>query len=247
MQVSNLLDAAACLSTARWRPYRDLAPSTDEAAAGRYAWNIALSESLYPSLHILEIALRNRTFAAGQTLYVTTRHNGVRCWLDSDPAVLLKNAQDEVTKSKRRLYATLRRKYGVRWRQWITPDGLIAELSFGFWTYLYTPAYAASPDTPGKLWPQLLPVVFPNLPPQTQRADVEARLKAARELRNRVFHYEPIWNDAGLASTHRGIVELCEWLSTPLHTALMAFDGFPHLNRPSIERYLRREVVRAIG
>jgi hypothetical protein len=247
MQVHNLLDAAACISHARWRPYRDPAPSTDEAAAGRYAWNVALSEALYPSLHVLEIALRNRTFVAGQTLYVTNRHKGVRCWLDADPAVLFKNAQDEVAKSKARLFAMLRRKHGVRWRQWISPDGLIAELSFGFWTYLYTSPYAASSVAPGKLWPQLLPVVFPNLPPHTRRADVEIRLKAARELRNRVFHYEPIWNDAKLTSTHRGIVELCEWLSTPLHNTLLVFDGFADVNQPRVERYLRRRAMRAIG
>jgi hypothetical protein len=129
-------------------------------------------------LHVLEIALRNRTFDAGQTLYVTTRHNGVRCWLDADPAVLL-------------------------------------------------------------------PVVFPSLPPKTQRGDVEVRLNAARELRNRVFHYEPIWNDAKLVSTHRGIVEVCEWLSTPLDNALLVFDGFADVNQSSVERYLRRAVIGA--
>ncbi len=168
------------LSRERWRPFRKTQSAgrevDDTVAAGRYAWNVALCQALYPSLHLLEVALRNHMFAAGHAHFGPVNHNGVPCWLDARPAILKSRAVDEVNTAKLKLFAGLRRKYEGAWRSRITAGGLVAELSFGFWTYLIRSEYAASAVTPGILWPHLLRVAFPNLPKRIRRGDVQTRL-----------------------------------------------------------------------
>src|SRR5689334_21061592 len=62
----------------------------DEEALARYLWNIALCEALYPSLHFLEIALRNAVFEAAAATYPlasTAGAGGADCWLEH-PGIL---------------------------------------------------------------------------------------------------------------------------------------------------------------
>lgn len=67
-----------------------------------------------------------------------------------------------------------------------TPDKVIAELTFGFWSTLFNTAYQAA------LW-QPLRKAFPHCPKVArQRATTSPVGNRLRDLRNRAFHYEPI-------------------------------------------------------
>lgn len=61
MQANFAQQLTQALSTERLDAYRGRLPppTSNLQLLGRYAWNMALSESLYPSLQMLEIALRN--------------------------------------------------------------------------------------------------------------------------------------------------------------------------------------------
>ncbi len=75
---------------------------------------------------------------------------------------------------------------------------VIAKLNFGFWINLLTKKYYSGDNQ--LLWPNLLPHVFPNLPDEIKQTSGREQLKElhkkfdhVRELRNRLFHHEPIW------------------------------------------------------
>lgn len=77
-------------------------------------------------------------------------------------------------------------------------NDIISGLAFGFWTNLLSEQYYD--DSKELLWPNLIPTVFPNLPPQItnlpqseQLELIENKANFFRDLRNRMFHHEPIW------------------------------------------------------
>lgn len=128
----------------------------------------------------------------------------------------------------------------------LTPGRLVAEMSFGFWTYLFDSDYGyVSPKTPG-LWPRLLNDVFPNLPdPQTvprRRRDFAVRLAAIVRLRNRAFHHEPLWKDSDLDQKHAMVVETISWMNPAVARALQELDRFGWVWQESTVRYLRRTI-----
>ncbi len=232
------------LSAERWQAYRRLATDDDYVTGGRYAWNLALSEALYPALHTLEIALRNAIFDAVAGAYPVTRYVEINCWLDAVPSLLLPQDRARVHTAKRTLRRALHRKFATKAlvKAHMTPGRLVAELSIGFWTYLFGPGYAAARTRPGRLWPQLLETVLPGLPPGTQRAEIARRLNGVRELRNRVFHHETIWNRTNLLAEYDGIMELNGWLCPEVTRTVAALDRFRAVHADGISRFLRRRV-----
>lgn len=70
------------------------------------------------------------------------------------------------------------------------PSDLVAALHFGFWTSLFTHRYKIA------LFRKIVKSVFPDLhSSQRTRNFIMARLDRIRNIRNRIFHYEPIWHD----------------------------------------------------
>jgi hypothetical protein len=74
------------VSAQRIGSYRRGTASDDEEVLARYLWNIALCEALYPSLHFLEIGLRNVVFEAAAATYPAVG-TGASCWLEH-PGIL---------------------------------------------------------------------------------------------------------------------------------------------------------------
>ena len=177
--------------------------STD--AVARYLWNGALCIAFHPSLHALEVALRNRLFRASQAGVDTTgRTVGTfRCWLDVKPTFLFDHEQESVDKARSRISPNPR---------WHTHGRLIAKLGFGFWTALCRAPYEHSRSDGPKLWPRLLPAVFPEMPRQYRsRANVQQRLDDIREFRNRIAHHEPIW-DRNLMVRYAEVLDTLSWM-----------------------------------
>src|SRR5215218_9061396 len=94
----------------------------DEQVLARYLWNTALCEALYPSLHFLEVALRNVVFEAAAATYPA--HHGAGCWLED--ARVLHDAEARTVRAARQRLS--------RRGKPCEAGRLVAELSFGFWT-----------------------------------------------------------------------------------------------------------------
>lgn len=181
---------------------------TDLDLLERYFWNMALSEALYPSLHALEVALRNNIHDGATQLY------GTLDWLTLQPPILVVSEQDKVT--------AVLGKLGGSPGTPITAGKIVAELTFGFWTSLLDKRYQH------RLWPLLLRDVFPNMPRRLRtRHTASVRMSEIRRLRNRVFHHEPIWHWQNLRKQHEDLVEAIGWLDRAMIDTITLFDRFP--------------------
>jgi hypothetical protein len=91
--MSNSAQAANCgrlfkaLTNDRLEKYLARAPNRVDCL-GLYAWNIALCEAFYPSLHTVEVVLRNSIDAAIAAAYPVARVAKVTSWLDAVPSHL---------------------------------------------------------------------------------------------------------------------------------------------------------------
>ncbi|MWV63177.1 hypothetical protein DCO58_00245 [Helicobacter saguini] len=142
-----------------------------------YNENLQVSKSCYIPLALLEVSLRNSIDM------VFSKHfnkNG-KDWL-FDEIDFLDNIQ--IMRIKKAKEKILSRK------EILTKDKLIAELTFGFWTSLFSESYKQIMRF------SLIKEIFPNLPPKTtiliNRKIIWTRLNHIRLFRNRIFHYENI-------------------------------------------------------
>jgi hypothetical protein len=181
----------------------------------RYSWNSYLGASLYPTLLHIEVAFRNRLHDAVASRYPIGPWQDVDCWLGRVPPILAPSEFAQVQVATDRL-----RRTGKP----ITPGRVVAELTFGFWTNLLDVRY----EQRQVLWPPLLEKAFPHLPAvhRTRRV-VAKRFNMLRRLRNRVFHYEPIWHWRDLSNQHEMLLEAISWLSPELLRLASATDRFP--------------------
>ena len=216
-QENFLAGLANSISEDRLRPYRQGVDSEPRVYA-RYLWNTALCESLYPALNGLEIALRNSIHDAICQLV------GKEFWFED---ILVENGVEQFEEIKDRL--SERNKL-------LTPGQIVSDSNFGFWTHLFNKAY----ESKGILWPALLQSVFPYAPAKIRtRKEFSRRLNKFRELRNRVFHYEPIWYRQDLPTTHQQIVEVVGWISPEKQSLVQLIDRFPAVHSQGIEHYQR--------
>ncbi len=202
----------------------------DAATAwGRYLWNLALCEALYPPLQLVEIALRN---ALHHTLHA---HTGQAAWYDAPALLLAPKEQANLAAAREELRRAEKPE---------TPGGIVAELSFGFWTGLFEVRYEHPRHGLSLLWPALLRRVFPRLPKQidgrhgNQRHAVYGRLTRIRKLRNRVFHHERILHWTDLDHQHTTIIETIAWISPELHALSAAADRFRTVHTTGATPYI---------
>src|SRR5262245_9562727 len=161
------------LSKSRLDAYRFDAGDTPRMVLGRYRWNLALSKALYSDLHLLEVAFRNRLHDG------LTFHFHVEAWWDLPWSSL----------REREKVAAVRRRLRIGQAP-MEPDRIVAALDFGFWTSLLSACYDQI------IWNQrgLLQEAFPHMPRRWQnRLLLGKRMNPLRQLRNRVFHHDPIW------------------------------------------------------
>lgn len=202
----------AALSPDRLAPFR-LPGGDDLAMAATYLWNVAICRELYTSLGMLEVALRNSIYSTLAT------HFGRDDWYDR-PNLLQRRELVDVARAK---------GFVVEAKHLVIPPRVVASLTFGFWTSLLDGAYGNPIWTPPPTTISvLIPQVFPHASAHFQtRGRAHERINAVRKLRNRVFHFEPVWNRTDLVREHQEIVEAIGWVSPTLHAATVAFDRFP--------------------
>lgn len=171
---------------------------SDEDLLGCYAWCQAVASGLLPILGDFEVAFRN---ALHQAL---SKHYGQQAsydWMVLNGDTAHAPAHHSLNKQSRidinRMVGKIQGKKGQRYQ--VTPDDVVAALSFGFWEILVTNLdHRAHPEG---LQAAILSKVFPHAPDlATNSYDTEAfrirvtkLLARLRDARNRIGHHDAIW------------------------------------------------------
>jgi hypothetical protein len=205
-------------------PYRK--GRSDIDALALYVWNIDLSEAFYPILQNLEVGLRNKLNDALTISYGDS-------WWFEDPGIMVdRNARDRVEEAKNRLADN-----GTS----ITESGVVSELSFGFWSSLFSNQYEPV------IWRRagLLRNAFPYMSAFIRKRSVLAtRFNEIRRFRNRVFHHEPIWH-LDLSKEHANIMEALGWLDPCLQKVTATLDRFAAVNNEARQSEIREKLIYA--
>lgn len=215
------------ISSNRLSTYRTLPQTTSHhQLIAAYLWNTQLSETFYLLLQNLEVGLRNAIYEAFNAHF------------PSQPFFFLYETDKDKRYIKRREYHS----YGC-WKmiakvqsnlvgQGIAlSDGkIIAELNFGFWTTLLKEKHYRN-----KMWRSIFSTTFPYYPfshsIDNDVKTIAAKIDRIRIFRNRIFHYEPIFNHTDLFQMHADILEIIGWFSPDLQKLCMAFDEFDRVVR----------------
>lgn len=168
----------------------------------RHGRNIVVCEAFYPLLHLMEVVVRNRVHDAFSAHYGTTQWFRLP-WVHQYDLPLVDKAEAEL----------------ARRHKAVSPDNMVAELTFGFWCSMFNRRY--EPSHTNAPWPMLLKHVLPKAPRWARtRSRILERLEKARRIRNRVFHHEPIAHIPDLAAQHTELSELLGWFSPEAGTHL---------------------------
>ncbi|STX55496.1 hypothetical protein ACNVED_17065 (plasmid) [Legionella sp. D16C41] len=227
MQEQNeLLDELLIIfSKQRFEGYLTKSLNTTEALVN-YSWNIELCQGLYPFIQILEIALRNSLHQSITVLF--DRED----WFELD--FLGEWEKEQVKQAKKTLSKN---------KKPIEPGRVVAELSFGFWTALLDVRYEHSQI----LWPKLFKTrLFPFLKrSQRTRHFLSKEFTQVRRLRNRIFHYEPIWYWHDLLNRYEQIIFLINAISNKAANYLRLFEDFEYIHGNG-RNSLQQKIVRVI-
>jgi len=161
------------LSVPRIGKYRQACKSDKNKALILYRYNIKLCQKFYGVLGVLEVVLRN---AINEHFKIKLHHSD---WLiiQAQSGFLL-DYQDTIFKERDKLINN--QKY--------TPDKLVASLSLGIWTFMFSrKCYKNSGKT--------LLQIFPNKTHGLNQRDIYAGLDKIRTFRNRIAHHEPLCFD----------------------------------------------------
>jgi len=194
------------ISEERLSAYQEKLKSTKKIELfSHYIWNMVLSESLYSGLHILEITLRNTIHSSA------TKHFKGDDWLLRKDIISGNYEIKELEKAQKKI---------ERGKKEVSPGRIIAELRFGFWTSLFNARYEQI------LWRHIIKRAFPYMPNRIRtRKMLSKRLNEIRDLRNRVFHHEPIWY-WNLRQKHNEILDTISWAEPAMREFVMANNNF---------------------
>ncbi len=168
MQIAEL---ELLFSTKRLETYYRLFDCNREKAIAYYLLNIEISQSCYPLLSTVEILLRNAI------------HNSCSAHFGTDQWLLHTEIPDIDERIEKAIYKIKLRKQDP------SPDLLVAELTFGFWTSLFHRKYAK------RFWKPLMHIFPDSTIEKKHRDKISYKLEQIRKFRNRIFHYEPICNN----------------------------------------------------
>ncbi|MER7010433.1 hypothetical protein ABT324_03245 [Saccharopolyspora sp. NPDC000359] len=205
------------LSPARMAPYLAQTNGDVDAAFRLYQWNLSVCTAFYDPLHWLEVAARNAMHD------VLRDHFGTEFWWQKVQLVGTWQAKVE------RVEAQLKERFTPAGRT-MTADDVVAELNFGFWVSLVTRGNSYDRT----LWVPALHRAFPNFS-DGRRRKLHDELNPVRLFRNRIMHYEPIFNRR-LLDYHRDIYRLLGYLSTKLKAETRRLDRVPQVlaERPDL-------------
>jgi hypothetical protein len=180
------------LSSDRIGTYLTAAGFDHERALRLYLWNAFVGEAFHLPVQAVEVCLRNSINFGLSGLF------GPEWWRDSE---FLRLAEHE-RKSDLEL---AQRRIRNRGRPLVTGQ-MVATLSFGFWVGVLQPRYNPA------VWSAQLRIAFPDLPANKSRYDLADGAKKTADLRNRIWHHEPVFR-MNLSEEFHSIMEFLAWLS----------------------------------
>ncbi|KIQ62344.1 hypothetical protein TR51_25015 [Kitasatospora griseola] len=196
------------LSEQRLAPYRAAAERDKVSARLLYWWNAEVSGAFLGPLHCLELTLRNALHSRLADAF------GRPDWW----------AAAALDDHGRKLVEEARRKRERRRDRVLTADGVMAELSFGFWVSLLS----AGDCYDRRLWVPILHRAFPHY--SGPRRELHRNFESMRLFRNRIGHHEPI-HHRKLEADHAKIYELLAYLSPAMAAEARAMDRVPEILR----------------
>jgi hypothetical protein len=166
-----------------------------------------LSESLYLAFHIFEVNLRNKIHEVASIHFGTDwLVNGNVKFNDFHNNKIQSAMKDLKNKGKP-----------------VEIPRIIAELNLGFWTALFDHEYFNDFTT------KIVIDSLLNLSKATKKRNlkIRSRFRNIRKLRNRVFHFEPIWNlQPSIRLKYDELIEAISWISTDMEKWLASFSRF---------------------
>jgi hypothetical protein len=176
----------------RWRTYQRAAGFNEETAHRLYLWNAAVGQSFHYPLQTVEVALRNVVHQALQQALGPV-------WWRGEPgrAALSRSLLDDVVKVERRFRSKYQRE--------LEAGQVVASLSLGFWVTLLKRDYHSL------IWDQYARQAFPNLAEGEGLVQVYEAGKVIQNLRNRIFHQEPLIG-RNLSADYAAILKMLGWI-----------------------------------
>ncbi len=180
----------------------------DTTALARYLYNIELCKSLYATLNIFEVSLRNLIDRA------LTSFTQKIDWYDNLP--LDNSSLAKIAEAKNKIA-----KEGKP----LTHDRIIAELTLGFWTSLITTRYSQV-----AFQSYIIKTCFKRCPAKNRSIrNLQQTFDKIRILRNRVSHYERIIHWKDLSAQHEQLLECIRWLDESAYTLISEIDIFDYV------------------
>ncbi|TVP59413.1 MAG: hypothetical protein EA343_19915 [Nodularia sp. (in: Bacteria)] len=221
-----------------------------------YQINMIYCECLYPGLHTLEIALRNYIDRSlinnykldcwficdssyfNESIFNIERKHNINIVLPQiNTTILLQYEQEKIISSIEDNIKKMKEKFKNRDDQdfKITEnrDKIMANLSLGFWTTLLTQTKRENNNYLNKIFYPCVQSIFPNARNNERtRGTIQPILTGIKNLRNRVFHHEPIWNYHNLQQKYDDIYKVIKWIDPNLEIWLRhdpKIDRFPEM------------------
>lgn len=224
------------LSSARLIPYKAAANGDEQASLHLYLDNLRVAQSFYAPLSLLEVAFRNAmhdVLAAHfrSDNWLLTQRTGFM--VDPKLTFFDRHKSESTTNDKvlKMVKAAIKEFKEQRGYDPVAGATLIADLSFGFWTTLFSGAYFFLLDkAPLK--------AFGRRPRGTDWKIIRDKLNEVRRFRNRVYHYEPLCFQkqpsnvlcfTHLDYMHDNILELLNWLDPALVAWVSEVDRVPDI------------------
>ena len=182
-------------SVPRMRKYQNACTGDKRKTMQLYRYNLRLCQRFYGALNLLEVMLRN----AINEHYIAYYSDPDWIVNQADCGKLLEYNKDEIRQTEA----------GYRRRGIYNNDKMVASLTMGFWTKLFSKKrYKRGGKT--------LLQIFPNKRKGKNQADIYKDLTHIREFRNRIAHHEPICFDGignistAFARSHYQLI--CEYI-----------------------------------
>lgn len=218
----NYSDFEQAFSTPRLGRFLFAAKGDQQKALQLYKLNIELSGCLFGVLSIFEVVLRNHIdqyyrhyFGDNEWLKNQCGQGG----MFSHPSFLRSGFE-----SRTRILTTI-----AQLGNHYTHDRLVAELNFGFWTYMFAPIQF-------RVGGQGLHRIYTQRPKGTSQGQIFNELDEVRNLRNRIAHHEPLCFDkqhqidtTHTETTHSYITRHIEWLGYTSWELLLGLDETPRI------------------
>lgn len=211
------------ISSSRISTYKSNGHTEIETIAD-YVLNAKISQNFYFLLQNLEVSLRN-------AIYESFKKN----YPNSDFFYLFENNSLNRYKSKKEKHSRecwkmlCGVKYKLKHMQTLSDGKIIAELNFGFWTELLTSRDNKYTD----MWRRIFLDVFPNYKIKSSidqdKTFIALKIDNIRNFRNRIFHYEPIYNQSDLIKKHIDIFDVLTWLNEDMKILNELFDEFKNI------------------